>query len=711
MESIVEQLKYVLSPKSVAIVGASSDDSKFTGRTVKYILKHGYSGRFYPVNPKRDQIAGHRCYPSVKDLPEAVDTAFIQIPARFVPEVLEECIETGIKSAIIHSAGMGEKNEAGKKRQEAIRYMAREAGIRVVGPNCAGIANMGENIILSPIVCYELDTIPKGRIGLISQSGGLTGAYVARAAARGIGFSYVISTGNEMDLEVCDYIEFLLHNNRTDVIAIFLEALRNGKRFLEIAESAIQAGKPIVVLKVGRTRVGARTAASHTGALTGTDFVYDTVFKQKGIVRVETLEDLFEVSSLFCKVTPPKGNRVGVVTTTGGGATLLVDAGAQSGLDFPMPSHAAVKSASEFLPSFAAKSNPMDVTMAGAGGGFKKGLEVMLVDPSFDMVVGVVGTSSQFAPELGVKPILEIQKDARKPLVAFCNPNAEEALRLFEQTGIPSFRTPEACGRGLGYLVRYGDYLEKHKKPLKSADVPVITESNQRVVRWILDRPPGFLNEYDSKQILSAYGIPITRGIAAKDVVEAKTIAKKIGYPVALKLLSSDIPHRTESGAIKLGIESEKGLEEGFTEVLANAKAFKVDAKVDGVLVQEMAKRSVEAVEAIVGIYQDETFGPVVMFGLGGVFVEIFKDVTHRILPISEQDAREMIFETRGSVLMKGYRGKEKTDIGAVVSTLKKIDKLLEDFGDRIIELDINPLIVYPEGKGSVAVDALIRIN
>jgi len=709
MESIVEQLKYVLSPKSVAIVGASSDFSKFTGRTVKYMLKHGYTGKFYPVNPKRDEIAGHPCYPTVKDLPEPVDTVFIQIPARFVPGVLEECIETGVKSAIIHSAGMGEENEEGKKRQEAIRSMAREAGMRVVGPNCAGIVNIAEKIILSPVVCYELDTLTEGRIGLVSQSGGLTGAYVARAAARGIGFSYVISTGNEMDLEACDYIEFLLCDSRTDVVAVFLEALRNGKRFVEIAESAIQAGKPIIVLKVGRTRVGARAAASHTGALTGEDSIYEAVFRQKGVIRVEALEDLFEVSSLFCKVAPPKGNRVGVITTTGGGATLFAEAGAQAGLDFPMPSEAAVKASSEFLPSFAAKSNPMDVTMAGAGGGFKKGLEVMLDDPSFDMVVGVVGTSSQFAPELGVKPILEIHKDARKPLVAFCNPNAEEALRLFEKNGIPSFRTPEACGRALGYLVMYGHFLEKLKKPLKKVEDPVLTEPIQREVRSILDKPSGSLNEYESKRILAAYNIPATRESVAKDLKEAKAIAQKIGYPVAIKIISTDILHKTEAGGIKLGVEFETDLEKGFAEVLANAKAYNADADVYGVLIQEMATGGVEAMEVIIGAYRDETFGHTLMFGLGGVLVEAFNDVAHRVVPISEQDAWEMIHETKGSVLMKGYRGKEKMDIGAVVATLQKVSKLLADFGDRILELDINPFLVYPEGKGGVAVDALIR--
>ncbi len=706
MSRLTDQLRYLLSPKSIAIVGASSDFSKFTGRTVKYLLKHGFRGAFYPVNPKRDDIAGHRCYPSLTDIPEPVDTVFIQIPARFVASVLEECIQKQVGSIIIHSAGMGEENEEGRKRQEALKAMARDAGIRVTGPNCAGIANMVENVILSPIVCYELDTLTRGRIGLISQSGGLTGAYVARAEARGIGFSYVISTGNEMDLEACDYIEYLLQDDNTDVVAVFLEALRNGKRFLEVAESAAETGKPIIVLKVGRTRIGARAAASHTGALTGTDAVYDAVFRQKGVVRVETLEDLFEVSSLFCKVTPPKGNRVGVITTTGGGATLMVEAGAQAGLDFPEPSDAAVQAASEFLPSFAAKSNPIDVTMAGAGGGYKRGLEVILNDPAFDMVVGVVGTSSQFAPELGVKPIVEVYKAARKPLAAFCNPNAEEALRLFEKNGIPSFRTPEACGRGLGHLVEYGTFLEKQNRiPARPAAAAQMASDKGEVLR-ILEASDPILNEFDGKRVLSAYGIRGTRERVAKDSSEALGYAAEIGYPVALKILSPDIPHKAESGVIALGISSDRDVDGACRRILDNARKYHAGAKIDGILVQEMVT---QGVEVIVGMAADDTFGPTLMFGLGGIFVELFQDTAHRVLPVSDGDARDMIAEVKGAALLKGYRGKAAMDIDALAASIVNLGKLCEDVGTMIMEVDINPLMVLPAGQGVVAVDALIR--
>jgi len=705
MKSIYEQIRYLLSPKSVAIVGASADYSKFTGRTVKYVLKHRYPGKLYAVNPKRTEVSGIPCFPSVKDLPEAVDTAFIQIAAKGVPGVIEQCIEKNVKSIIIHTAGLGESGEEGKRIQERVKALTREAVIRVVGPNCAGIVNMTENIILSPVVCYEIDDIPKGRIGLISQSGGLTGAYVSRAADRGIGFSYVISTGNEMDLGVSEFAQYLLQDKNTDAIAIFLEALRNVETFREVAVEALKIRKPILVLKVGRTEVGAKAVISHTGALTGADTVYDTFFKQYGITRVETLEDLFEASALFCKTKPPKGRNMGVITTTGGGATVIVEAAAQAGLQFPLPSENAIIQATEFLPSFAAKSNPLDVTVSGTGGGFKKGLEVLLKDDTFDMIVGVVGSSSQFAPELGVQPIVDVYKDAKKPLAAFCNPNAAEALRLFEKYGIPSFRTPESCGRSLGYLVKYGEALECYKRKKDQRQTPNPASSSTQKAKKILANAGRILNEHDSKLVLSAYGISVTKEKLAASVEEAKKIAKEIGYPIVMKVMSADIPHKTEAGVIKLGVQSEKELVAFYGEILEKARKFNADAKIDGVLIQEMAEKSVELV---VGMKRDASFGPVIMFGLGGIFVEVFKDISFRIPPLSLPDAQEMIEEIKGSKLLKGYRGMEKMDVDAIASTLMNVSSLSLDLGEEIQELDINPLIVYPQGKGIKVVDALV---
>ncbi len=705
MNSLHDQMTYLLSPKSLVIVGASADHSKYTGRTVKYILKYRYPGKLYAVNPGRTEVSGIPCFPSVKDLPEAVDTAFVQIAAKAVPGVIEQCIEKGVKGIIIHAAGLGESGEEGKKTQQRIKAQIREAGIRVVGPNCAGIVNMTQNMILSPIACYEIDDLPVGRIGLISQSGGLTGAYVSRAADRGIGFSYVISTGNEMDLGVGEFAHYLLRDEHTDAIAIFLEALRNVEMFRDVAVEALKRQKPIVVLKVGRTEVGARAAASHTGALTGADAIYDAFFRQYGIVRVETLEDLFEVPALFCKTKPPKGRNVGIITTTGGGATIVLEAAAQAGLQFPPPSDSAIREATAFLPSFAAKANPMDVTMSGTGGGFKKGLELLVKDDTFDMIVGVVGTSSQFEPQLGVQPILEVCSEAKKPLVAFCNPNAADALRLFEANGIPSFRTPEACGRGLGYLVKYGEALDgfnRGKGQRRTADPETLAAAEART---ILGNAGSILNEHMSKRVLAAYGIPVTKEKLTGDVGEAKQAAGEIGYPVVMKVMSADIPHKTEAGVIKLGISSEQALVPAYGELLEKAKRFKADVRIDGILIQEMAPKGVEM---IIGMKRDASFGPVIMVGLGGIFVEVFKDVAFRVPPISLPDARAMIGEIKGAKLLNGYRGMEKMDCESIAAALMSVAGLSLDLGEAIRELDINPLIVYPQGKGVKVVDALI---
>jgi len=460
LESIAA-IDCLLNPKSIAVVGASGDFSRFTGRTLKYLLKHGYPGKIYPVNPKYEELAGLPCYPRISELPEAIDTAFIQIPSAGVVEVIKECIGQGVRTAIIHTAGLGESGEKGKGRQREIKRLAEERGMRICGPNSAGIVNVIGKVALTPVVALELDELTPGKIGLVSQSGGMTGAFLTRAEGRKIGFSAIISTGNEVDLEASDYIEFFLEDPQTKVIAVFLEGFRNISRFLQVADLALERGKPIVVLKIGRTQVGAKAAASHTGALTGSDEVYNAVFKQRGITRVYAQEDLIEVASLFSKSSPARGPRIGIVTTTGGGAMHLADECAFLGMEFPNPSPETIAEASRGLPTFASLSNPLDVTMSGVGGGFRQSLDLFLKDENFDLVVAVVGTSSQFEPEMGVKPILERDKSHSKPLVAFLNPDAQIALRVLEENGIPTFRTPEGCARALRHFIDRGDFLNR----------------------------------------------------------------------------------------------------------------------------------------------------------------------------------------------------------------------------------------------------------
>jgi acetyltransferase len=706
MRDIRSKMKYLFSPQSVAIIGASSDTSKFTGRTLKYLIKHGYQGKIYPVNPKYKELMGIPTYSGIADLPGPVDNAFIQIPNVNLLEVIRECAEKGIRAIIIHSAGFAETSDIGKMQQREIMEIARSKGIIICGPNSAGLVNIVEKTVLTPVVAMELDTLILGRIGFVSQSGGMMGSLLTRAQARGIGFSYLVSTGNEGDLDSTDYMEFMLEDPHTEAIIVFLEGLRNVKRFYEVAELSLQKEKPIIILKVGKSEAGAKAAKSHTGSLAGSDEVYEAVFKQKGIVRVYGLEDLFEAASLFTKFKPNTGNRVGIVTTTGGIAMLLADECSSHGFQFPSPSKATLEKVIKGLPSFASFSNPLDVTMSGVGIGFGRALTLFLQDENFDIVLSVVGTSGQFAPEMSVKPILEMKKDAGKPLLTFLNPNAEEAHRILEKNGIPTFKTPESCARVLRNFKDYGRFLEKHRErekgtPEKIEIDPLIASR----AREILNSAASVLNEFESKTLLNLFGIPVVREKMVSTLEEAIDAASQIGYPVAIKLVSKDIPHKTEAGVVQLGIQNDRELRTSFETILHKAKANKPDARVEGMVVQEMVEKGKEV---IVGMYQDLQFGPIVLFGFGGIFVELFKDVSLRLAPVQRIDVEEMVEEVKASAMLKGFRGERKSDIEAVIQVLLKLSELSIFLQDEIKEIDINPLIVLEEGRGVKAVDALI---
>jgi acyl-CoA synthetase (NDP forming) len=697
-------LKRFFNPHSIAIVGASPDFSKITGRTLKYLLRHRFKGKIYPINPKYQEMAGLPCYPSISDLPEAADLAWIQIPRDRVMGVLEECSVKGIRQAVIHSAGMAEIGSEGKRKELEMKSFSQAHGIRICGPNTAGYVNVVDGVALTPVVALELYPLTKGKIGFISQSGGMTGAILTRAEARCIGFSYIVSTGNEMDLDVSDFIRFMVEDPHTRVISLFLETVRRPEEFLKASDLALQSGKPLICLKVGKAEVGVRAAASHTGALTGSDEVYEAVFKKKGITRVDTLEDLFETASLFEKYSPPKGRRVGVLTTTGGGAMLLADEGGTLGLDFPKPSEKTIKTLSQNLPSFASISNPLDVTFSGVGGGYERSLNLFLEDAQFDIVVAVVGTSSQFAPEMGVKPILKREKGGGKPLVAFLNPNAEEAARLLEKDGIPTFRTPEGCARALKYFCDHGNFLDKRRKSFELPQSPPF-KADQREVDNILERSPSSLNEFESKKLLRLYGLPTVREGLARSPEEAVQLAQEMGYPVVLKVCSSDILHKTEADAVRLGLASDTEVRSAFEDLLSKSHRYRPEAKIDGVLIQEMVQGSEEV---IIGMFQDQNFGPAILFGLGGVFVEIMKDVSLRIPPLSRTEAEEMIREVKGFRLLDGYRGREPKDIEVLIDALVRFSRLCVDLKGEIQTAEINPLMVLKKGEGVKAVDALI---
>jgi len=702
----MKNLEALFNPASVAIIGVSADFTKFTGRTLKYLMKHDYPGRIYPINPKYPEIAGIRCFGSVADLPEAPDMAFVQIPARLTMDAVRQCADRGVRAVLLHTAGMAEASEEGKTAEQELLAIAHASGMVVCGPNSGGMVNLVDRVILTPVVAMELDDLKPGKVGLVSQSGGMTGALITRAYSRGIGFSYVVSTGNEMDLKCSDYVRFMLEDPNTTAVAIFMEGLRDPdiRPFQEVARMAREKGKPIVVLKVGKAEVGRKAAASHTGALTGSDEVYNAMFKQTGIVRVHALEELFETASMFSKSPLPAGDRIGVLTTTGGGALLLADEGGGLGLRFPLPKADTAKAAALGLPSFASTANPMDVTMSGVGDGFRKSLQLFLEDENFDVVVAVVGTSAQFYPALGVQPVLEAAGTAR-PLVAYLNPLADEAARLLEAGGIPTFRTPESCAHALKAFVDYARASRMHTQEVERKRTPPMISADATKVREILRAGGRHLTEQQSKQLLGLYGIPVIPEKVAHTAKEATDHAETLGFPVALKILSPSIIHKSDVGGIRLNLSSREEVERAYGEMLEAVRTSVTEADIQGVLVQKMAG---EGLEVIVGMSRDPQFGPVLVFGLGGLLVEILRDVSMRLIPLNPSDAEDMLDEIRSSAVLSGYRGRPAADRRAIIDVILRLSRLAMDLDEEIEAVDINPLIVYPEGAGAEAVDALV---
>ncbi len=698
----MKNLEALFNPASVAIIGVSSDLSKFTGHTLKYLIKHGYPGRIYPINPKYQEISGIRCFGSVAELPERPDMAFVQIPARLTFDAVRQCAERGVRAVLLHTAGMAETGEGGRKAEQELLAMARASGMVICGPNSGGMVNLVNRVVLTPVVAMELEDLKPGKVGLVSQSGGMTGALITRAYSRGIGFSYVVSTGNEMDLKCSDYIRFMLEDSHTSVVAIFMEGLRGNdiKPFLKTARMAMEKGKPIVVLKVGKAEVGRKAAASHTGALTGSDEAYNAMFRQMGIVRVHAMEELFETASMFSKSPLPAGDRIGVLTTTGGGALLLADEGGSIGLKFPLPKADTSRAAALGLPSFASTANPLDVTMSGVGDGFRKSLKLFLEDENFDIVVAVVGTSAQFYPELGVRPVLEAT-EADRPLVAYLNPVADEAARLLEEGGIPTFRTPESCAHALRALVDYAWAVRKHSQQM----APPRISADMAKAREVLLTADRNLNEHQSKQLLALYGIPVIPEEVAHTAMEAADKAEALGFPVVLKVLSPSILHKSEVGAIRRNLSSREEVQKSYNEMLEAVKVRFPEVDIQGVLGQKMAR---EGLEVIVGFSRDPQFGHVFIFGMGGILVEVLRDVSMRLAPLGPADAEEMLDEIRSAALLRGFRGSPNADRGAIVDVLLRLSQLAADLGDEIEAVDINPLIVYPQGEGTVAVDALV---
>ena len=698
-------LTHFLNPRGVAIVGASSDLSRIGGQPIRLLTEYGYCGRVYPVNPKYQEIKGLPCYPSLSAVPKPCDVALIALAAPQVAGVIEECGRAGIPYALVLSAGFSEVGEQGKALQAQLVAAIKSSGVRVTGPNCLGMLNLKDGVRNGFGGTLMLRTLKPGPVAMVTQSGGFGFGVVAIAAHYGVGCNYAISTGNEADLTALDWLAAVLELPDAEIVVAFLEGVSDGRRLIEIGERALELGKPILVWKVGNTDAGRQAAASHTARLTAGYELYRAAFRRGGFVEVRDIDDLVDVCKAFGGRKLPRGNRVAIVTPSGGAGVLLADRCVEEGLALPPLSAATVAKLREYVAAFATVANPVDVTPQGYNdnyASYNRLIGDVLADPNIDQMIARSPRGT--AATIWAKNFVEMLRTVDKPV--FINwptspDDNADVVQFLEANGVPVVMAP---GRTVHAVAALNEYARKKRH----YDASRGRVSLRSTVRQSLDLSgSGMLGERRSKALLKKYGVPVVEEqlLSPSGIDDLQHLA--IAFPVAVKIDCPDIPHKTEAGVVRLGVTDLQGVKRAAREVLAQARKYKADARIDGVLVQEMAS----GLEVIAGAVNDPFFGPVVAFGLGGIYTELLKDVTHRFAPFDVETAAEMILEIKGAALLAGYRGSAALDTEALAEALSRLSFLIADHADRIAEIDVNPLFVRPRGQGVVAADALVVLK
>ena len=711
MNEYIKNLKYFLSPRSIAIIGASGNFDSISGKPLRFLKEHGYKGDVYPINPKYDELGGYKCYKSILDVPGTIDLALVAVNYKLVLPMLKHCVEKGVKFTSIFSSGFAESGAEGKALQSQIADLAKKSGMGVCGPNCQGSVSLKDHAIGGFSASLSIKPLLYGPIGYVTQSGALGYSIFSLAQEAGVGFSYIASTGNEVDLHTLDFVEYMLEDNDTKMVISYLEGIKDGNQFMRLADRALELGKPIVALKVGRSDVGQKAASSHTASLTGSDKVCDAFFRQKGIIRVDDIENMIDIAALMQRIPVlPEGKRLGIITTSGGGGILVADEAEALNLEIPELDSQTKESIMKIIPPYGSPLNPVDITaqVINEAEDFMKVLNVIVDYPHIDALVIVI---TQITGESGrrmAEDIVKVTKVVKKPItIAWTTGDrlVGDNIKILVEGGVQVYKSPVRAVRAMGALMKYSAFRKEYLLKLQSADEFSVSDETRKSAMSILDKTRRNMTEHQGKELLALYGIPVTREEVATSEEHALKIAKSIGFPLALKIDSEDILHKTEAGGLKLDINNQDQLIASYHEVLQNAKRYKPDAKITGVLIQQMV---VGGTEVIVGVKNDPQFGPTIMFGLGGIFVEILKDVSLRVAPIAREDAYGMIREIKGFKVLDGARGRDKMDIGAIADVLVKVSRLATDHRDHIAELDINPLLVLPEGQGVFVADALV---
>ena len=694
-----------LAPQSIAVIGASEKPG--VGKAIFSNIINGYKGKIYPITPSNPTVFGLKAYKSVLDIPEEVDLAVVATPNKIVPAVMEEVGKKKIKGAIIVSAGFKEVDERGARLEKEIASVGKKYGIRIIGPNCLGIMSLSQSSMMNATF---LKITPKyGGIALVSQSGAICAATVEDAIAQGIGFSKVISMGNKVDMDENDILELLSEDPETKVIVMYLEDIHDGRRFLEIAKKiTVDNKKPIIVLKAGRTPEGAKAAMSHTGALMGSDEIYDSLFIQSGVIRVDAMQDLFDLSTAFSKQpVPPAQGGVVIVSNAGGPAIISTDACSKYGLrmaDISLSTEAIAK----VIPPHGSARNPVDIVGDADYNRFEKVLVEVLSNQNVGSVVTMCTPSATLDYNELARTIVKTSKGTGKTMLAALMGLAEgtENKQILSDGDIPHFMYAEPAIKTLNAMYSYRDWLGSPRGTFRQFKVD--KEKVKAIFDNIIQQGRRNVLEEEGYEVLTSYGFSTPKKILGTTEEECAKAAKdEIGYPVVMKIVSPDIIHKSDAGGVKVGLKNDNEIKAAFKEIMNNAKSYKSDARIKGILVQEMIT---SAKEIILGAKHDPLFGPLVMVGLGGIYVEVLKDVVFRLAPIDEQEAGKMIESIKAIKLLKGIRGEAPSDLSAVADSLQRLSQLITDFPE-IEEFDINPLLVLERGKGVRVVDVRIGLK
>lgn len=694
-----EAVRRLMCPESVAVIGASRTPNTIGHELVRNIVNGGYTGPVYPIHPSAAEVAGLPAYRSVQDVPGPVDLAVVAVPASAVPAVVEECAAKQVKDLVLITAGFAEVGDDGRQAQQEIVTRARWAGMRLVGPNCMGIINT------SPTVSLNATFAPvppePGRVGFASQSGGLGIAVLEEARRRRIGLSSFVSLGNKADISGNDMLLYWKQDPATDVVLLYLESFGNPRRFARIARS-VSAVKPIVAVKAGRSSAGQRAAASHTAALASPDAAVDALFHQAGVVRVDTLEEMFDVAQLLADQPIPAGRRVAVIGNAGGPGILAADACEAYGLILPELGPGTQQELRSFLPGAAAVTNPVDLVASASPENYERALDAVLSDEQIDAVVAIFVPPLVTDPTEIAKAIASSASRSDKPIVADFLGMSEppEELRTGKRA-VPNFTFPEPAVRALAHACGYGEWRSRDAGQTRVFDDVDASAARRAIGSVLAGEPRGrWLEPAEANLLLRAYRIPVPALEVARTPEEAAAAASRIGYPVALKAAGPRLIHKTELGAVVLALETEKQVFDAFTNLTT-----RLGGEMDGAVVQQMIEPG--GVETIIGVVQDDSFGPLVMFGTGGTAVELFADRAFRILPMTDTDAHELVNSVRGAPLLTGYRGAPPADVAALETMILRVAQLAQDHPE-VAEMDINPVICGPWGVS--AVDVKIRV-